>query len=286
MWSSVVFEPHFEQHVFAKYREANGVMIPVDDGTPRVYTCRYTYDAFGRDDLIPSLVRLVSRASKVKDYRPACKKWIRDNGFLTTPVTQLPEVGERLDVFWKEAVTLAELWRMHAQAANRDVEALKRYVEVTIERLSPDEIEHEEFLWGKGNNARVCVSGLFEGAFGVRLKDLEEDPLAPYQFAIMHYVAKKVTYNIGAVHFDYVSLEKQLASEMGETDTFLIRACVVPLNLLGALYLKFLGHLTKRQKVCPTCWQSFSPGRRDQVFCSSSCRYTHHSRIRRGLEKE
>jgi len=285
LWGSVVFTGRFRQTVYKRYREINGVMVPVADPQTGYYSA-YTYDAFSRDDLIPSLVQLVVRASRKGNQNRECKKWIKTNGFLVQRICEPPSKGESLEVFWQEAVKLTKLWCMYTEAVNRDLEALKRYVSIKIERLTLDEIKNEEFLWGKGNDGRVCVSSsLFESevAFGVKLKEVKEDFLAPYQYAVLHYVAGEVSYNIGNVRIVYDRLTKH---ENSDTDTFSIQAYLEPASLLQALYLWFFQLLTEKRKVCPTCWAPFTPRRRDQVFCSDGCRFTHHTRKRRGQQRK
>lgn len=258
-------------------------MVPVAEPQTGHYRV-HTYDAFSRDDLIPSLARLVVRVSRKGNRDRECKKWIKVNGFLTTPVYAPPEKGEPLSLFWEEAVVLTDLWRMYKEVANRDLEALESYVNIKIEPLTPDEIENEEFLWGKGNDGRIIArSSLFNGevAFGVRLREVEEDFLAPYQFAVLHHLADKVCRNASNIHIRYDSLTKHGTSE---TDGFLIRAYLEPASLLQALYLQFLQLLTEKRRVCPTCWASFIPKRKDQIFCSTACRFTYHTRKRRSQQ--
>lgn len=279
MWDSIFFKGHFEQTVFKRYREVKGVMIPLVDRKSGYYIGAGKYDAFSREDLIPSLVRLVYRVLRKGNQKEECKKWIKTNGFLTTPVYVHPEKGESLELFLSEAKAITDLWRMYKEAVNRDFKALKSNVKISIEPLTQDEIDNEKFLWGKENDGRVCVSGLNEGecAFGVKLREVEEDPLAPYQFAVLHHIAEKACYNAGNVRIDYDCLTKHHGSD---SDSFSVQAYLKPNSLIQALYLQFLQLLTENRKVCPTCWNSFIPNRKDQKFCKESHRYTYHTRNR------
>lgn len=284
MWESINFRGRFEQVVFAHYREVKGVMVPVPDLETGHLISYCTYDAFERDDLIPSLVRLVRRASRKGNAKKAIKAWIRANGFLVAPITSTE--GEPLEKFWQEAVALARLWRMYQEAVNRDAEALKGYCKVKVERLTPDEIENEEFFWGEGNDGRVCVTGylfLTEAAFGVRLKGIEQDPLAPYQFAVLHYIAGQICSKITNVRIRYDNLSKEMDADH---DSFSVSAYLQPDSLLQALYLQFLQLLTEKRRVCPTCFKSFVPRRANARYCSDACRFTASTRKRRNGQAE
>ncbi|MHB1042354.1 MAG: hypothetical protein ACYC0Q_05905 [Eubacteriales bacterium] len=285
MWDSINFKGYFEQIVYSNIKEVNGITVPIIDPETGYWHGSGRYNAFDREDLIPSLVSLVKRVNRKGRQSEECLKWIKENGFLTLPRYMLPANGQSLEMFWTEAKALTNLWDMYRQAVNRDIEALKSYTKISIEHLSVDEIKNEEFLWGKGNDGRVCVSGLFEGetAFGIMLKEIEKDPIAPYQFAVLQYIVEKVTYYIGNLHIKNSNLVKHSGSDK---DSFTIDAYLVPATLLQAMYLQFLQILTEKRKVCPACWVSFTPKRKDQVFCKPGCRYTNHTRIRRNPENK
>lgn len=281
---SISFKGSFEQSVYIRCKEVNGAVIPLTDPATGYYNA-HGYEAFERDDLISSLAKLVERVFRGGKQKDECKKWIRTNGFLTVPNYVAYEKGQSLEEFWQETIALVNLWKMYGEVVNRDSGALKGYVKISVENLSEDEIKNQEFLWGKGNDIRICVTGLFEGetAFGFKRNDIDEDPLAPYQFAVMQYISEKVSYNTGNIQIRYGKLEKHQGSE---TDTFTMEAYMEPACLLQALYLQFLQILTKKRKVCLTCWNSFVPSRKDQTFCSDGCRSTYHTRIRRELLKK
>lgn len=279
MWNSIFLKGYFEQKVCTKCKEVDGAMISLPD------SAAVTYDAFNRDDLIPSLTRLVDKVSKKGNWKGECKKWFKQNGSLTVPWYMLSKTGQSLEEFWTETLALVELWRIYAEAVNRDFEALKSRIKIKVEPLTRDQVENEEFFWGEGNDGRVCINGPGKGEryMGISLDKIKEDPLLPYQLAALHHVSEKACYNAGDVMIKYGNIKKHHGSD---TDSFSVQAYLQPACLIQALYLQFLQLLTENRKVCPTCWSSFTVNRKDKTFCSNGCRYTYHTRKNRMDKKE
>jgi hypothetical protein len=290
---NVIFQGRFKQAVYADIREEEGKIIPfatpMHEGNGFYGYGVDHYSAFERDDLIPSLVRLVKKVERNGNQNHECKKWIKRYGFLTVPNSMTDgTAGQSLEEFWNATLTIVNLWRMYTQAVNRNAEALKSYMKITFRPISDSEkewmwgIPGDGFIWGKGNDCQATVESRVKGfrcaPFGFLLRDIEEDDLAPYQFAVLHPVAERVTHNIGRPYFRYENLSKVTGSD---TDAFTIMASVNPSTLLQALYFQFLQLLTEKRKVCPSCWKSFAPKRNNQKFCNDGCRSTYHTRERR-----
>ena len=286
MFENIVFQGEFEQLVFKSIREKAGHVVPMQNRESGYFEVN-KYEAFDREDLIPSLVKLVGKVNR--RGRDKCKselrEWIRKNGFLTVSDHTAHENGQSIDDFWSAAEEISSLWQMYSEAVNRDIPAIEKYLKIDVEALTEDEKDNEIFLWGEGSDGRVVIKSplpkLDGGAFGVQLADIKNDWLGPYQLAILHHVAEMVTYNAGNVHFHYRNLIKQPGLE-SETDLFKIEAIIKPSTLIQALYLQFMQKLTEKRKVCPACWKSFPVKRKDQIYCCPGCKSTHNSRIQRG----
>jgi hypothetical protein len=278
LWESFLFKGSFKQTVFKTYRQINGSMVPVANPETGYIegVLEKNYEAFQREDLIKSLVRLVNKVKQNGKQQTECKKWIKKNGFLTVPEYSLPSKGELLEEFWKQSSKLVSLWKMYEQATNRDITTLKKLVEISIEPLSTDEIENEEFLWGEGNDARAVVKSsilpeISDAAFGIKLQEIQDNVFAPYQTAIMLHVAHEVNARIGRPRLEYKNLTMCSKSDV---DAFKIEVEIKPSSLLQAMYLQFLQTLTEKRLICPICEKAFKPKRKDQVYCNSSCRQT------------
>ncbi len=278
MFKNIVFEGKFNQHIFKSLREKDGHIFPVEDPKTTHFNVDI-YDPFEMEDLLPSLVRLVQKVNRKGKQKEKCKKWIQDNGFLTVPDILAEEIGQSLDDFWKEALAIVDLWLKYKDVVNRDIEALKSYVKIKTEPLSEYEIKNGAFLWGAENDGKVIIQSnipeLNNKSLGILLKNVEEDPLAPYQVAVFHYIAEKITHNAGNVYFSYEKITKVAGSD---SDILQISVSVNPQTLIQALYLQFMQQLTERRKVCPACWRSFTVTRNDRTYCNDGCKSTYNSR--------
>ena len=57
-------------------------------------------------------------------------------------------------------------------------------------------------------------------------------------------------------------------------------------NLIDALFMQFLIAITESKKICPICDTSFTPERKDRIYCSDSCKLTARSRRYRQRKRE
>jgi hypothetical protein len=271
-WESFSVIGSYKQYVFP-VREVDGCMVPVLDHSTDCYHVA-VYDAFDRDDLLPSLVRLV--LNNKKDWKGKCKEWIRKNGFLALPRSADPQKGESLAVFWQYAQEIASLWVLYTQAVNEDIDALKAQINLEVVELTAEEMAEEVWAWCDGNDGRVEVRSPLEMsgcAFGVRLEDMKDDPVVQYRQAVFLHIAEKVSHYAGNLFF--ATGNNRFIDGVFKTELYINPECLLP-----ALYLQWLQLLAVKRRVCPTCLKSFVPGRDNKKFCRPACRSTFSTRKR------
>lgn len=247
MHEELVFpiECRYEQVVWSKYITCKGVIRSASDKY-------FKYDAMDNINLIPSLVKLVNECKNATDNQreEVIKKWIRQYGFLTSPNRSAAEgfeyKEENIEKFWSKAKQLTDLWDIYRMVTNRELDDLRKIVSFTDTRV-PDI---------NGNN---------------------DNPLRYYQVVAFSYIKTEVQRQLRNVFLtsrNIVSLE----SSAGQ-DFLKIFPIIKANTLLQALYLQFYIILsTPGKKICEGCFRAFVPSRRDQKYCTDTCKNTAKSR--------
>lgn len=285
MHEELVFpiECRYEQVVWSKYITCKGVIRSASDKYSK-------YDAMDNINLISSLVKLVNEYKNTTDRQKEAviKKWIRQYGFLTSPNRSAAEgfeyKEENIEKFWSKAKQLTDLWDIYRMVTNRELDDLRKIVSFTDTRV-PD-INGNLVPFGPGITAgSTHPEGVREGLFGesthtlffnVELDEINKNPLRYYQLVAFSYIKTEVQRQLRNVFL--TSRDVSLESSAGQD--FLKTFPIIKANtLLQALYLQFYIILsTPGKKICEGCFRVFVPRRRDQEYCTDTCKNTAKSR--------
>jgi hypothetical protein len=232
------------------------------------------YNAFEKPDLIPSLVRMVDKTSE-SSRKEAIKKWVTEYGLLTA------SNQDSLPMFWKEAEVFAGLWRLYRQITSRELPELKNFI--TFEAIEED----DPFSFAPPSYHTMAFSSDEKGRDGVRkytfgplflektIHEIEKAPLRYYQWAAFRYLTYSIEWKLQGL-----TVESNASKLITGEDEDLFRAIphLKPQTLLQAMYLQFYALLNETDKICPVCNRQFKPSRKDQRYCSNTCKLTQRSR--------
>jgi len=282
MHEELVFpiECRYEQVVWSKYITCKGVIRSASDKYSK-------YDAMDNISLIPSLVKLVNECKNATDNQrgEVIKKWIKQYGFLTSSDQSSygwPE--ENLETFWDKAKKLVSLWNIYRMVTNRDLGGLKKLVLFADTRV-PD-INGNLVPFGPGiTEGSVYPCGAKDGVivssghtlfFNVELDEINKNPLRYYQLVAFSYVKTEVQRELKGISL--VSKDMKLEG-ISDQDFFKTVPIIQANTLLQALYLQsFIILSTPGKKICEGCFRVFVPRRRDQEYCTDTCKNTAKSR--------
>ncbi len=268
----------YKQKVYRRYAWGGGSLRTASD------ECSL-YDAFDNPDLISSLVRLVERTSE-GGRKAAMKRWVEAHGFLTSSARGGAST-EKLEDFWTGAESFVRQWGMYGFIRNRRLGELKKLVRFA-------ELDMLDLGFHPGANAKTVFADCEKDGFIVQttsdtfykatLKEIDRDPLPYYQVAVFVRVRKSIEYQLEGIALQ--SHEWSIIKEP-DRDHYRIVPHLLTKNLLQALYLQFyilLNDTTK--KVCDACGSIFAPSRRDQKYCSDTCKNTAKSRRWRSRKRQ
>lgn len=285
MHKELVFpiECRYEQLVWEKYITRQGVMSSTSDKYSK-------YDAMDDINIIPSLVTLVSDDSTAKQQEGAIKKWIRQYGFLTSPnrpgVKGCDWREENLEIFWDKAKQLANLWDIYRMVTNRELEELKTIISFEDSMfadlingnyvMTPGHTKCSIYPYETKVQDDVITSSKYTKYFNTTLDEINKNPLRYYQMAAFSYIKTEVQRQLKGIAL--VSKDMQLEGS-NDQDYFKTFPIIETDTLIQALYLQFYIILsTPGKKICQECGDMFLPGRRDQKYCSDTCKNTAKSR--------
>ncbi|OPY60039.1 MAG: hypothetical protein A4E56_02949 [Pelotomaculum sp. PtaU1.Bin065] len=274
-------ECRFQQRVYRKLQWNNDAVTVKDEGY-------WTYDAFDRNDIIPSIYRL---AKTTKDTDTAKKKamfdWISGFGFLSSEPHHFPHAvyeDDKVSIFWEDVNSLAYWWELYGAITNRKLDKLKSVITIIEFKHNGFNTNTKSIINSQGN----CWLSTEEVFFHETINEVTEEPLPYYQRAVFHYLKHNIEKYLNIYGNIQIHSKKPIIISVGDRDYFKARPYLEPKTLLQALYLQFYILLCTDdiKKVCNTCGALFKPTRKDREYCSETCSNTAKSQRYRKRKSE
>lgn len=213
-------------------------------------TAAYRYDAFDHPELIPELVGACKKIRNGMNKEKVALEWVKKWGFLEENEIHDYGYGQTLESFLHQVSQFYTTWRFYKYIANRDHQALKNLFE------SP---------WDK-------------------LTHFSNDELNNYQWNGIMIIKQQIDRHIKNGQIHTAEVKKDAGTRK---DEFRFTASYYFKNLIDAIYMQFYIALSESKKVCPTCEAPFTPERKNEKYCSITCKNTAKSqRYRKKYLKE
>lgn len=201
------------------------------------------YDAFDYPELISELITLVKKGKSGKDKVLLTKMWVRKWGVLNRELITENIIGQRMDLFWRQAEDFELIWRLYKYIANREKDKLEKMGQI-LESI--DDLKH-----------------------------FSDDKIINNQWNAMMFITKSIEQHTKNGIIQSSEIKR---FEEKEDDTFKIKPAFYFHQLNDSLYMQFFLALTENKKVCPICESPFTPNRPDQIYDKESCKHTAKSR--------
>lgn len=208
-------------------------------------------DAFNHPEIIPELIQLVNKIENGGNKHKLIIQWVKKWGVLQKEFINGDSHSQTLKDFWSDAKTFQIAWDLYKKVCERNSNTL----EITYEVL-------EEI---------------------VQVNRYSKKTLETAQYTAIEFIMMMIqTYTRkGFMEAYYIKNDRGI-----DIDDIKVKPAFAFENLIDALFMQFLIAITESKKICPICDTSFTPERKDRIYCSDSCKLTARSRRYRQRKRE
>ncbi|WP_310877590.1 hypothetical protein [Priestia megaterium] len=258
----------------------------------KISSCPHTiYEIFGYAGLnsnersvLHELVILKNKRTIRNQYR-LFQQFINKYGFINTGLEQ------SMNQFWEEVDKMATLINRYEQIINKKTKELQEWIickplksVITKKNLDTNKFPNLKEWVIKNSETEAAKEGyktrvVYKNSYGsgllevkIDMNEIENNPTAYYQLFGFNYILGvldridiKGSLKTGKLNI----IQKNRYTPIEEITTepnFVIK------DMKSALYAQLLTMVTRKQKICASCFKPFPPSRENNIYCGDTCK--------------
>lgn len=245
------------------------------------------YDPFEHDELIPAFIEMIEKVLNGANLEKNIKKWVSERGLLYGD-----SENDTVNKFWEECIKFYKIWSFYKVIANRDKDALMKKVEMekkTEDRYNITFFSGDSSFDYKKPNIDQRLLGDYALEFDLKTTfpinfDQNRSKFEQIQSHAMIFLFTQIEEYTNKTNLSWGSMKHERKENRSN---FKIRPVLRTPTLIDSIYLQFYILFSENEKkICPVCNRPFIPKRKDQKYCSDTCKLTAKSRRYRIRKQE